>query len=111
MVFLEPLLQLLRELLIALLTDRLLIKLKELCLLRHLGVTRGAGKVVLAPGLVESRHNISIDHSVANEAQVSKQLMVMGFTIGQSLAFIMAVPHEGLFTLGAHKMLHVPMLP
>lgn len=38
-------------------THRLLIKLKELGLLRHLGVTSGTGKVVLAPGLVESRNN------------------------------------------------------
>lgn len=54
---------------------------------------------------------ISIDYSVANKAKVSKKFMVVGFTVGQSLAFIVAVPHEGLFTLGAHKMFNMPVLP
>lgn len=66
---------------------------------------------MLTPSLVEGRHHITIDNSITYEAQVSKQLVVVGLTVCQSLALIVAVPHERFLTLGTHKMLHMPMFP
>ena len=54
---------------------------------------------------------ITINDSIADKAQISKQLMVVGLTVCQTLAFVVAVPHKRLLTLGTHKVLHVPMFP
>lgn len=54
---------------------------------------------------------ISIDNSIADKAQVSKQLVVVGLAVCQTLALVVAVPHEGLLTLGTYKVLDMPMFP
>lgn len=52
---------------------------------------------------------IATDDLIAYEAQISKKLMIMRFAIGQSAFFIMSMAQKWFFTLGAHKMLDVPV--
>lgn len=54
------------------LTHGLQIDLIELALHCHLLVAGGAGEVVDAPGLVEGREHVALDHLVADVAKVSK---------------------------------------
>lgn len=107
---LQPLLQLQREFLIALLTHWLHVKLHKLVLEGELGVASRAGKTVDTPSLVEGRHHISLDNTIAVVANISKQLVVVCFTVGQALALVVTVSKEGFLTLSAHKMLHMPLL-
>ena len=37
--------------------------------------------------------------------------MVVGLAVSETLALVVAVPHERLLTLSTHEMLHMPMLP
>jgi hypothetical protein len=95
---------------IALLADWLEVDLVELCFYGHLLVARGAGKVVDAPGLVERGEHVALDDLVAHVAEVAKQLVVVRLAVGQALALVVTVTEERLLALGAHKVLHVPML-
>lgn len=108
--FLESLLQLQRKLLITFFTNGLHVKLNKFVLESEFGVAGGAGEAADAPGLVQSRHHISLDHTVAVIAHIPKELVVVGLTVSQSFTFIMAMTKERLLTLGAHKMLDVPLL-
>jgi len=94
---------------IALLTNRLQIYFIELGLDRHLLVAGGAGEVVDAPGLVEGGEHVALDHLVADVAQVSKQLMIVSLTVGQTFPLIMPVAKEGFLALGADKVFHTPV--
>lgn len=107
---LQPLLQLQRELLVAFLTHWLHVKLHKLVLEGELGVAGRAGETVDTPSLVEGRHHISFDNTIAVVANISKQLVIVCFTVGQALAFVVTVSQEGFLTLGTHKMLHMPLL-
>lgn len=73
--------QLIGEALIALLAYRLFIVLVKFGLLVHFVVTNRARKVVHTPGLVQSGENVTSNNLVADETQVTKQLMVMGFAV------------------------------
>ena len=53
---------------------------------------------------------IATDDLIAYEAQVSKQLMIMRFAIGQSTFLVVPMAQKWFFTLGTHEMLDVPML-
>jgi len=94
---------------ITLLTNWLQIYFIKLGLDRHLLVAGGAGEVVDAPGLVEGREHVALDHLVADVAKVSKQLMVVSLAIGQTLPLIMTIAQERFLTLGTDKVLHAPM--
>ena len=48
---------------------------------------------------------VASDNLVANEAQVSEQLVVVSLAIGQSFLFVMAVTQERLLAFGTHKVL------
>jgi hypothetical protein len=48
---------------------------------------------------------ITANHLVADKAQIAEQLMIMGFAVGQTALFIMAMSQEGLFALGANEVL------
>lgn len=61
------------------------------------------------PGLIQSHYNITIYNCITNEAQVSKQFMVVHFTVGQALSLVVSVTHERLLTLGTDKVLHMPV--
>lgn len=52
---------------------------------------------------------ITSNDLIAYEAQIAKQLMVMCFTVSQSTLLIMAMAQKWLLTLGAHKVLDVPV--
>lgn len=106
---LQSFLELQGEFLVAFLADRLHVKLHKLVLESELGVAGGAGEAVDTPGLVQGRHHISFNYTVAVIANVSKQLIVVGLAVGQALAFIVAVSQERFFTLSTNKMLHVPL--
>lgn len=101
--------QLAGELVVALLTDRLLVVLVKLRLLIQDVIANGAGEVMDAPGLVECRKHIPAGDLIAHEAQVPKQLMVVRLTVSQTSLFVVPMPQEGLLTLGADKVLHVPV--
>ena len=53
---------------------------------------------------------ISVDDLVADEAQVAEELMVVQLAVGLPLLLVVPVAQEGLLALGAHKVLHVPVL-
>lgn len=48
---------------------------------------------------------ITGDDLVAHEAQISKQLMVMGLAVSQTTLLVVAMSEERLLALGADKML------
>jgi len=84
---------------IALLTHRLEVNLVELCLDRHLLVTRRTSKVVDAPGLIEGGEHVSLDNLVAHLAKVPKQLMVVSLTVGKAFPLVVPVSKERLLAL------------
>ena len=43
-------------------------------------------------------------------AEVSKELVVVGLAVSQSLALVVPIAQERLLTLGTHKVLHMPVL-
>jgi len=67
---LQSLLQLGRELVVALLTQRLQVELVELGFLIHLGVTNETGEMLHTPGFVQGREHIPGNNVIAHEAQV-----------------------------------------
>lgn len=108
--FLQSFLQITGELLKAPLAHRLKVNLKELCLLTHFLVADRACEVVDTPGFVQGSEYISADDTVADVAKVAKQLVVVGLTVSEPLLLVVPMPKEGLFTLGTHEVLHVPIL-
>jgi len=96
---------------VALLAHWLQVDLVELCLDCHLLVTRRTSKVVDAPGLVEGGEHIGVDDLVAHLAQVPKQLVVVGLTVGKAFPLVVPISKERLLALGADKVFNVPMLP
>lgn len=56
-------------------------------------------------------HTIASNDLIANETQISEELMIMGFTVGQASLLVMSMTQEGLLALGTHEMLHMPVLP
>lgn len=107
----HSLLQLLRELVVALLARWPQVELEELRLLVHLLVAEGAGEVMNAPRLVQRREHVSGDNLIANEAKIPEQLMIMGFAVGEALLLVMTMTEEWLFAFGAHEVLYVPVFP
>lgn len=57
-----------------------------------------------------SPHTIASNDLIANETQISKELMIMRLAIGQASLLVVPMTQEGLLTLGAHEMLHMPVL-
>lgn len=108
--FLEPFLQLQRKLLVTLFTNRFHVKLHKFVLESKFCVAGGARETGDTPGLVESGDHIAFDHAVAVIAHVPKELVIMSFTVRQPFSLVMSMTEEGLLTLGAHKMLDVPLL-
>jgi len=94
---------------IALLTDRLEVNLVELCLDRHLLVTRRTSKVVDAPRLIEGGEHVSLDNLVAHLTKVPKQLMVVSLTVGKAFPLVVPVAKERLLALCADKVFDMPM--
>ena len=47
---------------------------------------------------------------VADVAEVAEELVVVRLAVGEPLPLVVLVPQERLLALGAHKVLHVPML-
>lgn len=107
---LQSLLQLQGKLLIALLAHRLHIELHKLVFQCELGVAGGTGEAVDAPSLVQSRHDIAFNHTVAVVADISKKLVVVSLAVRQTFPLIMAMTQERLLTLGTHKMFNMPLL-
>lgn len=105
----QPTPELGRKLVVALLAHRLQIQLVELCLLIHLLVADRAGEMMHAPSLVQRGENITTNYLVADKAQISKQLMIMSFTVGQALLLIMAMSQERFLAFSANKVLYMPM--
>ena len=64
-----------------------------------------------APGLVESREHVALDHLVADVAKVSEQLMIVSLAVCQTFSLIMTIAEERFLTLGADKMFHAPVFP
>jgi len=94
---------------IALLADRLQVNLIELGFDCHLLVTGAAGEVVNTPGLVEGSEHIGLDHLIANIAEISKKLVVVGLTVGKPFPLVVPVAQERFLTLGTDKVLHTPV--
>jgi len=88
----------------------MLTNLIELCFHGHLLVTGGTGKVVDTPGLVEGGEHICLYDLVAHLTKVSKQLVVVGLTVGEPLPLVVAVSKERLLALSTNKVLNVPVL-
>lgn len=107
---LEPFLQLQRKLFITLFTNRLHVKLNKLVLQSEFCVAGGARETADTPSLVESRHHIAFNHTVAVIAHIAEELVIMSLTVSQSLPLVMAMTKERLLTLGTHKMLYMPLL-
>lgn len=102
---LESFLELERKLLITLFTNRLHVKLNKLVLESEFCVAGGARETSDTPGLVQSRHDIAFNHTVAVIAHITEELVIMSLTVSQPLPLIMAMTEERLLTLGTHKML------
>lgn len=98
-----------REFVVALLARGLQVQLVEFGLLVELLVAHRTGKVMHAPGLVQSGEYISPNDLVAHEAQVPEQLMIVGLAVRQALLLVMPMSQEWLLTAGTHKVLHMPM--
>lgn len=63
-----------------------------------------------SPGFVEGSEDISLDDLVADIAEVSKELVVVGLAVGQALPLVVPVAQERLLALGTHKVLNMPVL-
>lgn len=66
--------------------------------------------MVDTPGLVQCSEHISTNDIVADVAQVTKQLMVVGLTVGKAFFLVVPVAKEWLLTFGTDKVLYVPVL-
>lgn len=60
------------------------------------------------PTLVKRIYHISHNGFVAFKANITKELVIMGFTVCQASPFIIAMTIKWFFTLGAYKMLNMP---
>lgn len=107
--FLQTLLQLRWESVEAAFATWLQINVVEFGLLMQFRVTEGTSKVINTPCFVKCCEDISPNDLIANEAQVTKQLMVMCFTISQSLLLVMPLSQERFFTLRTYKVFHMPV--
>jgi len=94
---------------VALLAHWLEVHLIELGLDGHLLVTRRTGEVVDTPSLIEGGEYISLDYLVADLAEVPKQLVVVGLTVGEAFPLVVPISQERLLTLCADKVFHMPM--
>lgn len=101
--------QFVREPLVALLAHRFLVVLEEFGLLVELLVADRAREVVHTPCLIEGGENVTGDDLIADEAQVSKQLMIVRLAVGHATLLVVPVTKERLLTLGTHEMLHMPV--
>jgi len=63
-----------------------------------------------APCFVQGREDISTNDLIANEAQISKKLMVMSFAVRQPALFIMTMSQEGFLAFGTNEVLDMEML-
>lgn len=66
--------------------------------------------MIWAPGLVQGGDRVADNDLVADEAHIAKQLVVVRLAVRQTLLFVVLVAEEGLLALGAHKVLHMPLL-
>lgn len=46
---------------------------------------------------------------IAHEAQISEQLMIMCFAIGETAFLVVTMAQKWFFAFGAHKVLNMPM--
>ena len=61
------------------------------------------------PSFVECREHIPLNDLIADIAQVAKKLVVVSFTVGQALSFVVAVAMKRFFAFRAYEVLHMPM--
>lgn len=85
-----------------------IIKLGLVC--NQFGIAKGASKMLDAPILIQCPYNVALDHLIANEALVSKELIVMLLAISQTLALVMSFAEERALAPGANKVIHVKVL-
>lgn len=57
-----------------------------------------------------SVRTISRNDLVADETEISKQLVIMSLAVSEALLLVMTMTQERLLAFGAYEMLHVPML-
>lgn len=57
------------------------------------------------------RLTITVDNLVTDEAEVTKELMVVQLAVGLSFLLVVPVAEERFLTLHTHEVLHVPVLP
>lgn len=62
------------------------------------------------PCLVQCSEYVTANNLIANEAEISEQLMIVCFAIGKTTLFVVTVTQEWFFAFGTHKMLNMPML-
>lgn len=55
-------------------------------------------------------YTIASNDLIANETQISEELMIMRLTVRQAALLVVSMTQEGFLTLGAHEMLHMPVL-
>jgi hypothetical protein len=107
--FLEPLLQLRRKLVKASLATGFEVDIIKLGLLIHFGVTKGTCKVIDTPCFVESSEHISSNDSIAHEAEISKEFMIVSLTVSEALLLIVSMTKERFLTLCTHKVFDMPV--
>jgi len=81
----------------------------KLALQRELDVAPGAHKMMHTKRLVERGHHIPRDRAIANEADVTKQLIEMCLAVRKTILFIISVTVERLLTFGAAEMIDVKL--
>ena len=59
---------------------------------------------------MQQEPTVAWDDTIAGEADVSKQLVVVDLAVGQPLLLVVARSEKRFLTLGAHEMLHMPRL-
>lgn len=64
----------------------------------------------ITPCLAHSTHHLRCDGLVTEEAHVSKELIIMGFTVSLAVLLVMLMSQERFLTSSTHKMLDMPML-
>lgn len=125
---LQPLLHLHWHLFVTLFAARPEVYIVEFALFGELAVTECTGKVFWTPGFVQCGNGVAENHLIAHETDVSKQLVIVGLTVSQSLKegpriktenlgeiqktnllFVVFGPEEWFLAFGAHKMLHMPL--
>lgn len=97
------------EPLVALLANGLFIVFVKFGFLIHFGIANRTREMMHTPCLIQRGEYVTTDNLIANEAEISEQLMIVRFTIGKATFFIMTMSQKRFLAFSTNKMLNMPM--